>query len=99
MSLKNKNNRFNRNRSLLIRDFKPVSREELKILEIAKIVGESDLSFLKSILDRYGYSVIERAWEELRQAIKEHRKIRSTPRFFNFLIEKQLKGGDQYDDV
>lgn len=63
------------------------------VWEVAKEVGETDMRFLMSIKDRYGYQVIADARNEMRQAIAQKRYIRSPKRFLNHLIQERLKGG------
>jgi hypothetical protein len=84
---------INRNRSLLVEEFLPTSWGEERILQIARLVGETKLDYLKSILDRFGLQVIESAWGVLNDLIKEKEPIQSKPRLLNYLIQQRLKGG------
>ena len=48
--------------------FKPSNSGELIILEIAKAVKETNMSFLLSVLRKYGLEVIQRAYGQFREA-------------------------------
>ncbi len=88
-------NSYSRNRSLLVSDFIPRSWGEQKALDIAKAVGEIKVAYLKSVLDRHGLQVIESAFGELQDMLRENIPIRSKPRFLNYLINQRLaKGGE-----
>jgi len=65
------------------------------ILEIAKIIGEDEVRFLMSIKDRYGYRIVEDAWHELREAIRENRSIRSRKKFLNYLIQQRINKNNE----
>ena len=61
----NKNNRSSRR---AVRSFSPRNFEEEKCLEIARYLEEPDMSFMLSALKRYGLTIIENAYEKLKQA-------------------------------
>ena len=86
-------------RPLSVGQFKPINQEEYLIHEIAKAVGEKEVRYLLSIYYRYGYHVIQKAWEEMRSAMTARYTIRSPKKFLNHLIQKQIqnsffKGGE-----
>lgn len=78
-------------RPLEVSRFKPLNQEEYLILEIARVVGEQEVRYLLSIYYRYGYRVIEEAWEELRQMMAAKLPIRSHKKLLNHLIQKRIK--------
>lgn len=85
-------NSDSRNRSLHVSLFVPQSEEERVVLDLARALNEESVAFLKSILDRYGFEVIRQASREYRQAQSGGRRIRYPRRFFNHLIQKQIRG-------
>ena len=85
-------NSGNRNRSLHVQLFVPQNEEERVILDLAKALEEESVAFLKSILDRYGIEVIQRASREYQQVRKSGRRILYPNRFFNHLIQKHIRG-------
>lgn len=88
----NRNKEFynNRNRSLLVDDFNPRDWGEHRILGIARAVGEPEIRFLKSILDRHGLPVIESAYGVLREWEAEGRVIDSKAKMLNWLIMQRV---------
>ena len=78
----NKNNRSNRGRP--VREFTPKSYEEQKCWEIAKELGEKDMTFILSALKRYGLARIEEAYRSVMDQPNE--KIRHKGAYFNKLL-------------
>lgn len=69
--------------------FRPRTRDEYEILEIAKGLNEPYINYLKSILDRFGIELVRDAWKEFREIYSRGIEIRNPRKFFNFLIEKR----------
>jgi hypothetical protein len=78
----NKNNRSNRGRP--VREFTPKSYEEQKCWEIAKELGEKDMTFILSALKKYGLARIEEAYLSVMDQPNE--KIRHKGAYFNKLL-------------
>ena len=78
----NKNNRSNRGRP--VREFTPKSYEEQKCWEIAKELGEKDMTFILSALKKYGLARIEEAYQSVMDQPNE--KIRHKGAYFNKLL-------------
>lgn len=79
-------NRSSRSR-VPVSDFQPGTREERVLYEIAKVLGEPHIDFLKSIKDRFGFDLIWEAWGEYQEAVKRGVTIRNPRAFFNHLID------------
>jgi len=78
----NKNNRSNRGRP--VREFTPKSYEEQKCWEIAKELGEKDMTFILSALKKYGLARIEEAYRSVMKQPSD--KIRHRGAYFNKLL-------------
>lgn len=78
----NKNNRSNRGRP--VREFTPKSYEEQKCWEIAKELGEKDMTFILSALKKYGLARIEEAYRSVMEQPSD--KIRHRGAYFNKLL-------------
>ncbi|NQV88545.1 MAG: hypothetical protein HQ402_03255 [Parcubacteria group bacterium] len=78
----NKNNRSNRGRP--VSEFTPKSYEEQKCWEIAKELGEKDMTFILSALKKYGLARIEEAYRSVMDQPNE--KIRHKGAYFNKLL-------------
>ena len=78
----NKNNRSNRGRP--VREFTPKSYEEQKCWEIAKELGEKDMTFILSALKKYGLARIEEAYRSVMDQPSD--KIRHRGAYFNKLL-------------
>ena len=78
----NKNNRSNRGRP--VSEFTPKSYEEQKCWEIAKELGEKDMTFILSALKKYGLARIEESYQSVMDQPNE--KIRHKGAYFNKLL-------------
>ena len=78
----NKNNRSNRGRP--VKEFTPKSYEEQKCWEIAKELGEKDMTFILSALKKYGLARIEEAYRSVMEQPSD--KIRHRGAYFNKLL-------------
>jgi len=72
-----------------IKNFSPKSYEEQKCWEIAKSLGEQDMSFILNRLKTRGIGVIERAWGIFKEVKREN--INNPAAYFNKLISKPNK--------
>ena len=78
----NKNKRSNRGRP--VKEFTPKSYEEQKCWEIAKELGEKDMTFILSALKKYGLARIEEAYRSVMEQPSD--KIRHRGAYFNKLL-------------
>lgn len=81
-------NKFGNREDFLVEDFYPKSYEQEQVWKIAKGIGEEDMRFLLSILERYGLGIIEKAYEEYRKKAKDG--VRNPPAYFNRIIKRLL---------
>lgn len=94
-SSKKSDNRFSSNEKIIPVDtFNPKNYEQEKCLEIAKVLGEKDLRYLLSRLNKYGLPLIENVWGVYKHDINKE-KIKNPPAYFNFLLEKEIKKFNQ----
>lgn len=77
------------NRNLLTNGFYPQNSDEERIWLIAQEVGEEDMKFLLSTLNKHGLSVIERAYKQYEElTVKE--KIEKPAAYLNNIIQRLL---------
>lgn len=84
----NKNNRSTRRQ---VRNFMPRTFEEEHCLEIARYLGEDDMSFILSALKKYGLGKIERAYEKLKAT--PDGTIQNKGAYFNALLSISGESG------
>lgn len=68
--------------------FQPETLEEMGCKNIALNIGETDISYLLSILDRYGYIVLESAIEEFSE--RQTEGVENLRAYFNSIVELKL---------
>jgi len=84
--------RFNKseNRNLLTnRGFYPRDSDEERVWFIAKEVGEEEMKFLLSILNKHGLSFIERAFEQYNE-LKTKEEVDNPPAYLNKIIQRLI---------
>lgn len=69
-------------------DFNPQNYEEQRCYEIAQYLGEKDLTFILSVLRRYGFSIIEQIYIDIRE---KGASIRNRGAYFNAEVERLTK--------
>lgn len=78
------------NNRMPISEYYPRTYEESRCLEMAKYLGEKDMTFILSVLKRHGFQIIEQAYIEIRE--KED-SIRNRGAYFNARVEQLTKEG------
>lgn len=71
-------------------NFLPHSHEESRILEIGQELGEQNIDFLRSILQKNSLGLIERAYGICREQIKKEKPIHSIGAYFNKVIQNLI---------
>lgn len=77
-----------------VRDFFPKTYEQEQCIRIAKELGEQDMRYLLSCLNKYGYAHVERAWGVFRD-LPSHR-INNKPKYFNRLVGNLWKQNHKF---
>ena len=72
-----------------VHDFFPKTYEQEQCIRIAKELGEQDMRYLLSCLNKYGYAHLERAWGVFRDLPAY--KIDNKPKYFNRLVSNLWK--------
>lgn len=86
---KNKNKSRKKHKIILTESFSPKTKEEEFCKNIASQLGEQDLTFILSIKDRYGISVLRQAYEETYNYQKKY-KVENLPALFNSIVGKLI---------
>jgi hypothetical protein len=81
-------NRISFKKSIYSDNFKPKSYEEERCLNIALELGEIKMNFVLSILHRYGFRVIEKAYDLFAESVNNN--IIDLPAFFNSKVQLVL---------
>ena len=77
------------NKYIDVKNFFPKTYEQEQCIRIAKELGETDMRFLLSCLNKYGYAHLERAWGVFRDLPAY--KIDNKPKYFNRLVSNLWK--------
>jgi hypothetical protein len=72
-----------------VRDFFPKTYEQEQCIRIAKELGEQDMRYLLSCLNKYGYAHLERVWGIFRDLPSY--KIDNKPKYFNRMVSNLWK--------
>lgn len=91
-----KNKSRKKHKIILTESFSPKTKEEEFCKNIASQLGEQDLTFIFSIKDRYGISILEQAYEETYSYQKKH-QVENLPALFNSIVGKIIN--EQSTDI
>jgi len=75
-----------------VENFSPNNYEEGKCWEIAKLLGEKDMTFLLNRLEKLGFNAIEQTWGIFKE--KDRKNINNKPAYFNTLLDQLNKNKD-----
>lgn len=80
-------------REIPVATFVARSNEDLKLLEIAQFLGETDMRFLLSCSHRkYGLHAMETIYEEMKNITRTNPgKIRDKKRYFNKSVRNEME--------
>lgn len=88
--IKKQTDASNNKRVILTEQYSPDTREEHLTHEVAKKIGVRDMQYLLSVLENYGFWVIEKAYDEYRER-SQRVPIRNPGAYVRAIIERRIK--------